>query len=145
MDLFFLHSFFFENPNADIEALPGVVEIHDVHVWSIKSGVIYCTAHIVIDVHTMKEGCDILEQASKTCASHNIDHACIQVSLLFFGSCCCWEVSISILDMITFILGKTKIENFTVMPYLLTRMSYTTFSLSPKIEKPNNCPTNICY
>jgi zinc transporter 2 len=80
-----------EGLSRDIEALPGVVEIHDVHVWSIKSGVIYCTAHIVIDVHTMKEGCDILEQASKTCASHNIDHACIQ------------------------------------------------------IEKPNNCPTNICY
>lgn len=90
------------------------MEVHDLHVWSIKSGMVQCTAHVVLDVHTMKEGCDILDQASKICSSHQIDHACLQVSptkasssLFFFFPFSACEKNLSI-SMITFIPCLSK-------------------------------------
>ncbi|WGD36838.1 cation diffusion facilitator family transporter [Lysinibacter sp. HNR] len=36
--------------------VPGVVDVHDVHVWSITSGLPVFTAHIVVEPHILEEG-----------------------------------------------------------------------------------------
>ena len=35
--------------SRDVAAVPGVVEVHDLHIWTVTSGMEAATAHIVID------------------------------------------------------------------------------------------------
>lgn len=63
---------------ADLRALPGVDAVHDVHVWSLTSGMDVATAHLVVaddaDAH------EVLDAArDKLVSSHKIAHATLQV------------------------------------------------------------------
>mgnify|MGYP001167460127 CR=1 FL=1 len=62
--------------------VPGVVDVHDVHVWTITSGVPALTAHVVVDSDTL-DACgpasmlDQLQDCAREC--FDIDHTTFQV------------------------------------------------------------------
>ncbi|HYN75472.1 MAG TPA: cation diffusion facilitator family transporter [Candidatus Limnocylindria bacterium] len=41
-----------------ITALPGVVDVHDLHVWTITSGMPVLSAHVVVEPSVLAEACD---------------------------------------------------------------------------------------
>jgi len=62
----------------DLRALPDVVEVHDLHVWTLTSDMDVLTAHLVVrtgsDHHATLDGArEVLAQ------SHDIHHATLQV------------------------------------------------------------------
>lgn len=71
---------------ADLAAVPGVIEVHDLHLWALTSGMNVATAHLVsapdADNHA------VLDAATKVLASaHHIDHATLQVEPADHSSC----------------------------------------------------------
>lgn len=64
----------------DLEGLPGVAEIHDLHAWTLTSGMNVATAHLVVengaDTQTVLSGAQaVLRQV------HGIEHATLQVEV----------------------------------------------------------------
>lgn len=64
----------------DLEALPGVTEVHDLHAWTLTSGMNVATAHLVV-----QEGADTRAVLSGAQAAlrdaHGIEHATLQVEV----------------------------------------------------------------
>ena len=64
----------------DLEGLPGVAEVHDLHAWTLTSGMNVATAHLVVtdgaDTQTVLTGA----QAALRNA-HGIKHATLQVEV----------------------------------------------------------------
>jgi len=63
---------------ADLEALPGVVDSHDLHVWTLTSGMEVASVHLLVsddaDLH------DCLDQATALLKSnYGIEHATVQI------------------------------------------------------------------
>lgn len=68
---------------AAITAVPGVVEIHDLHVWTITSGMDSASGHIVID--PTNEYREVLEAVLNVLREdYAIDHATIQCEPVAF-------------------------------------------------------------
>ena len=69
--------------------LPGVDEVHDLHVWTIGSGLPALTGHVVVDPAV--GGNEVLSRAAAVLSSRfGIDHTTIQVEREGFeenGSC----------------------------------------------------------
>jgi cobalt-zinc-cadmium efflux system protein len=64
---------------ADLAAIPGVVEVHDLHVWAITSGQNSLTAHLLLT--TDAAGVALMEQAQTVVKAHGIDHSNFQVEM----------------------------------------------------------------
>ncbi len=63
----------------DMKKIKGVNEVHDMHVWSIASGILYLSAHVMIDSKSMKSANSIVEKINKMLKSkHKIIHSVIQ-------------------------------------------------------------------
>ena len=63
---------------ADLGRLAGVVDVHDLHVWTLTSEMENATAHIVIDDHADSHA--VLDQARALLQGrYSIDHATLQV------------------------------------------------------------------
>ncbi|MFM7537132.1 MAG: cation diffusion facilitator family transporter [Acidimicrobiales bacterium] len=63
---------------SDLAALPGVVDVHDLHVWTLTSGMDVLTAHVMVTTGTDTH-C-VLDQARDVLAArHGITHATLQV------------------------------------------------------------------
>lgn len=61
-----------------LAAVPGVDEVHDLHLWALTSGMNVATAHLVSE--TESEHCRILADAAEVMrAQFGIDHATLQV------------------------------------------------------------------
>lgn len=64
----------------DLEAVPGVAEIHDLHAWTLTSGMNVATAHIVLAVGA--DSSAVLSGAQTTLRdAHGIAHATLQVEV----------------------------------------------------------------
>jgi cobalt-zinc-cadmium efflux system protein len=62
---------------ADLDAVPGVDGVHDLHVWTLTSGMNVATAHLVIGSEAEPQS--VLTQAQAVLAStHKIEHATLQ-------------------------------------------------------------------
>jgi cobalt-zinc-cadmium efflux system protein len=65
-----------------LEGTPGVVAVHDVHVWAITSGSHVFSAHIVVEPELLASGrsSELLKQLSE-CLSHHfdVDHSTFQL------------------------------------------------------------------
>ena len=71
---------------ADLAAVPGVVEVHDLHLWALTSGMNVATAHLVSAPGTDHHA--VLDAATQVLASaHHIDHATLQVEPADHTSC----------------------------------------------------------
>lgn len=63
---------------ADLAALPGVVGVHDLHVWTLTSDMEVATAHLVVAVGTDTHA--VLDQAREMLLhDHKLEHATLQV------------------------------------------------------------------
>jgi cobalt-zinc-cadmium efflux system protein len=63
---------------ADLRALPGVVGVHDLHVWTLTSQIEVATAHL--QVHPGADTHAVLDAARVMLArDHRLDHATLQV------------------------------------------------------------------
>lgn len=63
---------------SDLAGLPGVVDVHDLHVWTLTSEMEVATAHLVVEVGADTHA--VLDQARHLLATtHKLDHATLQV------------------------------------------------------------------
>ena len=62
----------------DLEAVAGVADVHDLHVWTLTSGMYVATAHLVVE--DSAAGQAVLESARGLMRTeHHIEHATLQV------------------------------------------------------------------
>jgi cobalt-zinc-cadmium efflux system protein len=67
-----------EAVTADLLAVPGVRDVHDLHVWTLTSGMHVATAHLVVEDHA--ESQLVLQQAQDVLrTTHRVEHATLQV------------------------------------------------------------------
>ncbi len=65
---------------ADMEAARGVVAVHDLHIWTISSGLYALSAHLVVDADSMGKNDSILtEVKSGLRRRFGIDHTTLQI------------------------------------------------------------------
>ncbi len=72
--------------HAELTALPGVKDVHDLHIWSITSGQHSLTAHLLVDDHP--EDSSLLKQAHAVAKKHGIEHTNFQVEVEHVGMRC---------------------------------------------------------
>jgi len=61
----------------ELAALPGVQEVHDLHVWAITSGQNSLTTHLVVKGD--QANLSLIEEAQQIAREHGIEHASIQL------------------------------------------------------------------
>lgn len=65
-----------------LAGVPGVVAIHDLHAWTITSGVPVLTAHVVVsdDVATSEGYCAVLDRVQECLGGHfDVEHSTLQI------------------------------------------------------------------
>ena len=63
-----------------IQQVPGVRGVHDLHVWTITSGLYAVSGHVTVNSKSMEEGSKIITEISqKLRDSYGIDHVTIQL------------------------------------------------------------------
>lgn len=73
----------------DIKNTPGVLDAHDLHVWSLAAGINAMSGHVVIEDQALSESSSILESLSQMLArKYGIDHATIQFEHRQCGLAC---------------------------------------------------------
>lgn len=67
--------------SAELSALPGVADVHDLHVWTLTSGMEVASAHLTIDAAARQS--DVLTEAQNLLSTrYSIEHATLQVEAL---------------------------------------------------------------
>jgi cobalt-zinc-cadmium efflux system protein len=65
-----------------IAGVPGVLAVHDLHVWTIGSGIIACSCHITVGEQSISSGQNVLRVVNEELARHfGISHSTIQVEV----------------------------------------------------------------
>jgi len=60
----------------DLRGVPGVADVHDVHVWTLTSGMDVASVHVVApDAHAP----DVVREAQAVLTAHGLSHATVQV------------------------------------------------------------------
>jgi cobalt-zinc-cadmium efflux system protein len=64
----------------DMKQVPGVIGVHDLHVWSITQSMRTMSAHILTDDIAISAGREIQNQLNEILSSHyHIEHATLQL------------------------------------------------------------------
>ncbi len=70
----------------DMQEVPGVQSVHDLHVWSINQGLRAASAHVVTDVVTLQAGADIQQRLAQMLQTrYGIGHATLQLECAVCG------------------------------------------------------------
>ena len=64
---------------TQIQAVPGVWNVHDLHIWSISQGVPSLSVHVMTRASSADNTTETLAQIQAVCERHGIYHATIQV------------------------------------------------------------------
>src|SRR6266404_5284229 len=65
-----------------IARVHGVREVHDLHVWTIGSGMVCCSCHVMVNEQSVRSGENVLRTVTeKLKANFGIDHTTIQVEV----------------------------------------------------------------
>lgn len=68
----------FNDLKTSLHEIPGVLAVHDLHVWSLTVGTSSIAVHLVIDDSCSSQM--VLEEASRICSQEfDIQHSTIQV------------------------------------------------------------------
>jgi len=59
---------------TQLESIPGVKKVHDLHIWELSLGKVSLSAHIAADEHV-----ESLIAAQRICTNHSISHVTIQI------------------------------------------------------------------
>lgn len=71
---------------SDMEDVPGVTVIHDVHAWTVTSGYVSLTAHVLVDSEHAGDFDDILREIRRIASEvHGISHTTIQLETTVRG------------------------------------------------------------
>jgi cobalt-zinc-cadmium efflux system protein len=71
---------------ADLAAIPGVVDVHDLHVWTLTSEMDVASAHLMVKIDTDTHA--VLDQARDVLADrHGLAHATLQIEPEDHGGC----------------------------------------------------------
>ena len=63
---------------ADLAGIPGVVDVHDLHVWTLTSEMEVASAHVMVRAGTDTHA--VLDRARQVLADrHRLQHATLQV------------------------------------------------------------------
>jgi cobalt-zinc-cadmium efflux system protein len=66
-----------------MRAVPGVIEVHDIHVWTITSGLDAMSGHVRIADNILSD--QVLEAVTKVCNDFDLHHTTIQVEQIVCG------------------------------------------------------------
>ncbi len=69
---------------AELEALPQVHDVHDLHVWTLTTGMDVATVHLGSD----QPNADVLTAAREVLERHGLDHATVQVDPIEIQQAC---------------------------------------------------------
>ena len=65
-----------------IGKVPGVLNVHDLHVWTVGPGAIACSCHILVAEQSIREGQQILKAVVAALQqNHGINHTTVQVEV----------------------------------------------------------------
>jgi len=64
---------------SDIEKIPNVVSIHDLHIWTMGSSEVFCTAHVVVSKHDHQA--TALRQAIQAAKRAGVGHVTLQMEV----------------------------------------------------------------
>jgi cobalt-zinc-cadmium efflux system protein len=65
-----------------IAGVPGVLNVHDLHVWTVGSGVIACSCHVRVAEQSIREGQQILKLVVDELGHHfGINHTTVQIEV----------------------------------------------------------------
>jgi cobalt-zinc-cadmium efflux system protein len=65
---------------ATLKQLNGVVDIHDLHVWTISTGMVALSGHIVVQDQMLSQSSKLLDEIRKLLSErYNITHTTIQL------------------------------------------------------------------
>jgi len=68
-----------KNLAAHVSRIPGVIGIHDIHIWSIASGSHALSAHVLLDDRRLSEATEVLRDIDQCVKTHfGITHVTIQ-------------------------------------------------------------------
>lgn len=75
-----------EEVDAALRRIPGVTDVHDLHIWSIDGKEVLATCHLVIDTDTDHiHSCGVLDRAEAELSGLGIDHSTIQLESAAHG------------------------------------------------------------
>lgn len=70
------------NLESTIGSVHGVLAVHDLHVWTIGSGVVCCSCHIMVAEQSIRSGEQVLRAVKEELRHHfGINHTTIQVEV----------------------------------------------------------------
>src|SRR5580704_18011513 len=70
-----------------IAAVPGVLSVHDLHVWTVGSGVIACSCHVCVPEQSIRESQQILQSVVDELGQHfGIGHTTVQIEVEGHGT-----------------------------------------------------------
>src|SRR6185437_6744387 len=65
-----------------IAGVPGVLDAHDLHVWTVGAGVLACSCHVVVAEQSIREGQQVLRAVTEELAHHfHINHTTVQIEV----------------------------------------------------------------
>jgi len=64
---------------TDLQAIKGVLGIHDIHIWSLEGETDVFTAHVVLDTATLKSPELTKQTIKQTLQKHHIEHSTIEL------------------------------------------------------------------
>jgi len=74
---------------GDMRAMPGVLDVHDVHVWSLAAGIHAMSGHVVVEDRALSEISLVLRMLTELLAEkYGIDHVTIQFEAHECGLAC---------------------------------------------------------
>ncbi|WP_132992909.1 cation diffusion facilitator family transporter [Gordonia zhaorongruii] len=74
---------------ADLIDVAGVEDVHDLHVWSVTTGMDVATVHLTASVNNSR----VLADARSVLESHGLDHATVQIESSGSRSACTGELA----------------------------------------------------
>jgi cobalt-zinc-cadmium efflux system protein len=70
---------------SSIAAVPGVCSVHDLHVWTVTSGMVAMSAHVVVPAPADHQG--VLERVHEAMARFGIQHVTVQIEGTALADC----------------------------------------------------------
>jgi cobalt-zinc-cadmium efflux system protein len=68
-----------EAVKKDVTSIKGIIEIHDIHIWSLEGETDIFTAHVVLDDETLKNPEQTKQAIKETLQKHHIEHSTIEL------------------------------------------------------------------
>jgi len=63
-----------------VKKVEGVADLHDIHIWTITSGIYALSAHLSIADQTVSQSCDIVTKVNEVLAEgFDITHTTLQL------------------------------------------------------------------